>query len=254
MVAKEAEFLNGAAISDLRVTDSMKLRLTCRLQYQHRSGKHSKSRVVIEIIAPIVGFVVLLSLVGVYAAKGRKLRTAIQSELEANDNEIKPAESIQFNFRTIKVATNSFSDGNKLGQGGFGPVYKGKLSNGQNIAVKRLSGVSGQGDTEFKNEVLLMAKLQHRNLVQLFATNSKQDDILEWKKNINSGMNELDDGIMENELNVNGMRRTQSPNNAVSPFSRQKTASVLLLFSYSVELSLRRKGRTSACSPSVSIH
>ncbi|XP_028767209.1 putative receptor-like protein kinase At4g00960 [Neltuma alba] len=93
--------------------------------------------------------------------------TSSQGELEANNNEIKPAESIQFNFKTIEVATNSFSDANKLGQGGFGPVYKGKLSNGQNIAVKRLSGVSGQGDTEFKNEVLLMAKLQHRNLVQL---------------------------------------------------------------------------------------
>ncbi|KAJ7948538.1 receptor kinase 1 [Quillaja saponaria] len=56
---------------------------------------------------------------------------------------------------------------NKLGEGGFGPVYKGKLGDGQEIAVKRLSRSSGQGLNEFKNEVILIAKLQHRNLVKL---------------------------------------------------------------------------------------
>ncbi|XP_058072824.1 cysteine-rich receptor-like protein kinase 10 [Magnolia sinica] len=68
---------------------------------------------------------------------------------------------------TIQAATNNFSDENKLGQGGFGPVYKGKLSDGKEIAVKRLSRSSGQGLEEFKNEVTLIAKLQHRNLVRL---------------------------------------------------------------------------------------
>ncbi|XP_058072840.1 cysteine-rich receptor-like protein kinase 10 isoform X2 [Magnolia sinica] len=68
---------------------------------------------------------------------------------------------------TIQAATNNFSDENKLGEGGFGPVYKGMLSNGKEIAVKRLSRSSGQGPKEFKNEVTLIAKLQHRNLVRL---------------------------------------------------------------------------------------
>ncbi|XP_073144991.1 cysteine-rich receptor-like protein kinase 10 [Henckelia pumila] len=77
------------------------------------------------------------------------------------------SESLQYDFREIKAATDDFSDANKLGQGGFGFVYKGKLPNGQEIAVKRLSVGSGQGDVEFKNEVLLVAKLQHRNLVRL---------------------------------------------------------------------------------------
>ncbi|KAI8548187.1 hypothetical protein RHMOL_Rhmol07G0253300 [Rhododendron molle] len=63
--------------------------------------------------------------------------------------------------------TNNFSLANKLGQGGFGPVYKGRLLNGQEIAVKRLAKNSGQGVEEFKNEVSLIAKLQHRNLVRL---------------------------------------------------------------------------------------
>ncbi|RHN56355.1 putative protein kinase RLK-Pelle-DLSV family [Medicago truncatula] len=85
----------------------------------------------------------------------------------ADDEEITTFESLQLPFDTLKVATNDFSDSNKLGEGGFGAVYQGRLSNGQAIAVKRLSINSGQGDREFKNEVLLMAKLQHRNLVRL---------------------------------------------------------------------------------------
>ncbi|EXB58573.1 G-type lectin S-receptor-like serine/threonine-protein kinase [Morus notabilis] len=72
-----------------------------------------------------------------------------------------------FDFESIIAATDDFSDANKLGQGGYGPVYKGKFPGGQEIAVKRLSSVSGQGLQEFKNEVVLIAKLQHRNLVRL---------------------------------------------------------------------------------------
>ncbi|XP_058092173.1 cysteine-rich receptor-like protein kinase 44 isoform X2 [Magnolia sinica] len=68
---------------------------------------------------------------------------------------------------TIQLATNSFSEANKLGQGGFGLVYKGVLPDGKEIAVKRLSRSSGQGLEELKNEVRLIAKLQHRNLVRL---------------------------------------------------------------------------------------
>ncbi|CAM8993006.1 unnamed protein product [Rhodiola kirilowii] len=74
---------------------------------------------------------------------------------------------LQVHFETIKAATSNFSDSHKLGQGGFGTVYKGQLVDGQEIAVKRLSANSGQGDAEFKNEVLLLAKLQHKNLVEL---------------------------------------------------------------------------------------
>ncbi|XP_061336708.1 G-type lectin S-receptor-like serine/threonine-protein kinase At4g27290 [Gastrolobium bilobum] len=69
----------------------------------------------------------------------------------------------------ITKATENFSSSNKLGEGGFGPVYKGKLNDEQLIAVKRLSKKSGQGIEEFKNEVVLIAKLQHRNLVKLLA-------------------------------------------------------------------------------------
>ncbi|EYU30747.1 hypothetical protein MIMGU_mgv1a025084mg, partial [Erythranthe guttata] len=68
---------------------------------------------------------------------------------------------------TIAAATNNFSVENLIGEGGFGPVYKGNLSGEQVIAVKRMSRNSRQGTEEFKTEVILIAKLQHRNLVRI---------------------------------------------------------------------------------------
>ncbi|KAL5773341.1 hypothetical protein ACOSQ2_013265 [Xanthoceras sorbifolium] len=67
----------------------------------------------------------------------------------------------------IRAATEDFSDSNKLGRGGFGTVYKGVLPDGKEIAVKRLSRKSWQGLDELENEIILIAKLQHRNLVRL---------------------------------------------------------------------------------------
>ncbi|MBA0724089.1 hypothetical protein Golax_020798 [Gossypium laxum] len=81
--------------------------------------------------------------------------------------DITTIDSLQYDYATIEAATDKFSDANKLGKGGFGEVYKGILSNQQEIAVKKLSRGSGQGDEEFKNEAVLVAKLQHRNLVRL---------------------------------------------------------------------------------------
>ncbi|KAL9355632.1 hypothetical protein Peur_053602 [Populus x canadensis] len=72
-----------------------------------------------------------------------------------------------FDLSVMAAATNNFSDANKLGEGGFGSVYKGLLHDGKEIAVKRLAKYSGQGINEFRNEVELIAKLQHRNLVRI---------------------------------------------------------------------------------------
>jgi len=72
-----------------------------------------------------------------------------------------------FSFGDIVSATNNFAEDNMLGQGGFGKVYKGMLGENKEVAIKRLSQGSGQGVEEFRNEVVLIAKLQHRNLVRL---------------------------------------------------------------------------------------
>ncbi|KAB2060435.1 hypothetical protein ES319_A10G016900v1 [Gossypium barbadense] len=83
-----------------------------------------------------------------------------------------------FDLATIRVATDDFSDSNKLGQGGFGTVYKGVLPNGKEVAIKRLSRKSWQGLEELKNEVILIAKLQHRNLVRLLGCGIEGDEKL----------------------------------------------------------------------------
>ncbi|XP_059436887.1 G-type lectin S-receptor-like serine/threonine-protein kinase At1g11330 [Corylus avellana] len=82
-------------------------------------------------------------------------------------NQVKLQDLPLFNLQELASATNNFHLSNKLGHGGFGPVYKGKMLDGQEIAVKRLSKTSRQGLDEFMNEVVVISKLQHRNLVRL---------------------------------------------------------------------------------------
>ncbi|XP_058197197.1 G-type lectin S-receptor-like serine/threonine-protein kinase RKS1 isoform X5 [Rhododendron vialii] len=95
-----------------------------------------------------------------------------------------------FDLSIIVSATNNFSLDNKLGEGGFGTVYKGRLPNGQEIAVKRLAKNSGQGAEEFKTEVTLIAKLQHRNLVRLLGYCIQKDEkVLIYEYLPNKGLN-----------------------------------------------------------------
>ncbi|KAI5013665.1 hypothetical protein ZWY2020_037685 [Hordeum vulgare] len=81
-----------------------------------------------------------------------------------------------FGFAELLEATSNFSEENKLGEGGFGTVYKGQLSEGLEIAVKRLASHSGQGFIEFQNELQLVAKLQHLNLVRLLGCCSQEEE------------------------------------------------------------------------------
>ncbi|KAK9285997.1 hypothetical protein L1049_025200 [Liquidambar formosana] len=131
-----------------------------------KSSGNSAWRTIVIVVATVV-FVVLLSTLCYcfISRKAKKQQNAIKQDNVAND--ITTVQSLQFELGTIETATNNFSDDNKIGEGGFGSVYKGVLSEGQQIAVKRLSRGSGQGAQEFKNEVVLVAKLQHRNLVRL---------------------------------------------------------------------------------------
>ncbi|ESQ50883.1 hypothetical protein EUTSA_v10022559mg [Eutrema salsugineum] len=96
-----------------------------------------------------------------------KKMEALTSGNESASNQAKFKELPLFQFQVLATSTDNFSLRNKLGQGGFGPVYKGKLPEGQEIAVKRLSRASGQGLEELVNEVVVISKLQHRNLVKL---------------------------------------------------------------------------------------
>uniref|UniRef100_A0A0D9V0J0 Protein kinase domain-containing protein n=1 Tax=Leersia perrieri TaxID=77586 RepID=A0A0D9V0J0_9ORYZ len=98
-----------------------------------------------------------------------------------------------FKFSKIRDATDNFSKENKLGEGGFGPVYKGHLtSTNQYIAVKRLAPNSAQGFKEFKNEIKLIACLRHKNLVRLLGCCIKSKErILVYEYMPNRSLDEL---------------------------------------------------------------
>ncbi|XP_045800996.1 probable leucine-rich repeat receptor-like serine/threonine-protein kinase At3g14840 isoform X5 [Trifolium pratense] len=83
-----------------------------------------------------------------------------------------------FTLRQIKAATNNFDISNKIGEGGFGPVYKGCLPNGTLIAVKQLSSKSKQGNREFLTEISMISALQHPYLVKLYGCCVEGDQLL----------------------------------------------------------------------------
>ncbi|GJY95357.1 putative receptor-like protein kinase [Tanacetum coccineum] len=133
-------------------------------------GKKNNTTQIVTIVIVTMAFVgvtIIASLCILKRLKNKKKQKTPPMPTNIESMDIGTVESFRYDFSAVQIATNNFSEENKLGQGGFGAVYKGELEDGQKIAVKRLANNSGQGDPEFKNEVLLVAKLQHRNLVRL---------------------------------------------------------------------------------------
>ncbi|XP_074305362.1 G-type lectin S-receptor-like serine/threonine-protein kinase SD1-13 [Silene latifolia] len=147
--------LLNVSLIDMQQFSTDSVDLFVRLAYSDLQGEGSKRKVIIAVIA-------ITSAAHIYLITfaGKRSRT-ISRETQFHDLPL-------FEFAKLATATNDFSVVNKLGEGGFGSVYKGVWDDGQQIAVKRLSRASGQGLQEFMNEVELISKLQHKNLVRLF--------------------------------------------------------------------------------------
>lgn len=96
-----------------------------------------------------------------------KFGSSKEASNEEDLEKIAQQEQKLFPFETLVAATKDFHVTHKLGEGGFGPVFKGKLEDGREIAVKKLSHSSNQGKKEFMNEAKLLARVQHRNVVNL---------------------------------------------------------------------------------------
>ncbi|CAL8148771.1 unnamed protein product [Prunus armeniaca] len=139
-----------------------------------KKKSNTKQTVIIIAVVLVVFVTIFSSICFFYRVRKRRVKL----EQDENSEEVSLGDSLQYDFETIRSATDDFSDANMLGRGGFGAVYKGRLLNGQPIAVKRLSKNSGQGDREFKNEVMLVAQLQHRNLVRLLGFCLKAEERL----------------------------------------------------------------------------
>ncbi|XP_024964641.1 G-type lectin S-receptor-like serine/threonine-protein kinase At4g27290 [Cynara cardunculus var. scolymus] len=138
------------------------------------SSGNKKAKII--VISIMVGSTVLLGLLVLMIIRKRKEKRQERHDPVAKDKEESQIYESRkdnlhdlplFSLSTLFKATDNFSDSNKIGEGGFGPVYKGFLEDGREIAVKRLSESSTQGVDEFKNEVLFISKLQHRNLVKI---------------------------------------------------------------------------------------
>ncbi|XP_047262091.1 G-type lectin S-receptor-like serine/threonine-protein kinase SD1-1 [Capsicum annuum] len=123
-------------------------------QESEAGSTRKKAKILAVSFSLLMATILLILILLWYKRKKKKLKLSEDIELPL------------FPFSTITRATNNFSFNNKIGEGGFGPVYKGLLEEGQEIAIKRLSRTSMQGIDEYKNEVIYIAKLQHRNLVR----------------------------------------------------------------------------------------
>uniref|UniRef100_K4A086 Receptor-like serine/threonine-protein kinase n=1 Tax=Setaria italica TaxID=4555 RepID=K4A086_SETIT len=132
---------------------------TLYLRVAGLSGERTKANAVKIILSALASVIVLTSIILIWICK---FREEILEENTTHDFELP-----FLKFQDILCSTNNFSNTFMIGQGGFGKVYKVTLEGGQEVAIKRLSRDSDQGIQEFRNEVVLIANLQHRNLVRL---------------------------------------------------------------------------------------
>ncbi|KAK7312941.1 hypothetical protein VNO77_37209 [Canavalia gladiata] len=153
--------------------------LYIRMKTSELAEKDVQKRKVAAIVSSIVS-VLMVVLIFSYISKRMKKFKVEETEnylMENNFESMKEnLELPSLDLSKIVKATNGFSANKKLGEGGFGTVYRGVLEDGQEIAVKRLSQSSGQGLNEFMNEVILIAKVQHRNLVKLLGYCTKGEE------------------------------------------------------------------------------
>ncbi|XP_027126971.2 probable LRR receptor-like serine/threonine-protein kinase At1g56140 isoform X3 [Coffea arabica] len=119
---------------------------------------------IVGIVVPI-GIASFLSVFAVYFFVQRRRRHQAFEEEEFLGMEARP---YTFSYAELRAATNDFHPSNKLGEGGFGPVFKGTLEDGRVVAVKQLSVASHQGKSQFVAEIATISAVQHRNLVKLY--------------------------------------------------------------------------------------
>uniref|UniRef100_A0A7C9E4J2 Protein kinase domain-containing protein n=1 Tax=Opuntia streptacantha TaxID=393608 RepID=A0A7C9E4J2_OPUST len=127
-----------------------------------RSTNSKRTAVIVGVIVPLV-VVSLLVLAAYWFVRRKKRARAAEDELFGID-----AKPYIFTYAELRSATGDFNSSNKLGEGGFGAVYKGTLSDGRLVAVKQLSVASHHGKNQFITEIATISAVQHRNLVKLY--------------------------------------------------------------------------------------
>ncbi|CAL4987676.1 unnamed protein product [Urochloa decumbens] len=165
------------------------------------TSSSGRKRSAAGISAGIACFTVLVLSLSVFSFLRFKRRTkALKNSY--SPKKVGRAQFTLFDLPTLQEATEHFSEKNKLGEGGFGTVYKGILFDGQEIAVKKLIGRTGHGLLQLHNELRVLAELQHKNLVMLHGFCSDRNDTLLVYEYIKNGSldNFLFDDSNRNEL------------------------------------------------------
>uniref|UniRef100_A0A151UH94 Receptor-like serine/threonine-protein kinase n=1 Tax=Cajanus cajan TaxID=3821 RepID=A0A151UH94_CAJCA len=147
------------------------------------AGHGNNKKKIVGIIVGVTSFGLIATCLCIFIIKNPGAARKFYNQHYKSILRMEDSDLPTFNLSVIAKATGNFSTENKVGEGGFGPVHKGTLIDGKEIAVKRLSKNSGQGLYEFKNEVALIAKLQHRNLVKLLDETKRK--FLDWSKRFN---------------------------------------------------------------------
>ncbi|KAM3277249.1 hypothetical protein ACQJBY_045225 [Aegilops geniculata] len=145
-------------------------------------GEGTKYRVpmtVLIILLPIIAAINLIACFFFWRTRGaRKEEKQPYPSYSTGAEDVENVDSMMIDISTLRAATIDFAESNKLGEGGFGAVYKGTLPDGEEIAVKRMLKSSTQGVEELKNELALVAKLKHKNLVRLIGVCLEQQERL----------------------------------------------------------------------------
>ncbi|KAL8096541.1 hypothetical protein AgCh_037487 [Apium graveolens] len=127
-------------------------------------SKNKSTGLIVGIVIPLViSFLAAVFVVFTFLRR-RKKRSAYEDE-EFLGIDVRP---YTFSYAELKAGTDDFSPTNMLGEGGFGPVYKGTLSDSRSVAVKQLSVASQHGKSQFVAEIATKSAVQHRNLVKLY--------------------------------------------------------------------------------------
>ncbi|KAK7305607.1 hypothetical protein VNO77_43513 [Canavalia gladiata] len=165
-----------------------------------KQGGSSKKGAIIGGVAGGVGLLVILLALFAWLRLYKKPKRAPRGDI-LGATELKGP--VTYRYKDLKSATKNFSDENKLGEGGFGDVYKGTLKNGKVVAVKKLIlGQSGKMDEHFESEVKLISNVHHRNLVRLLGCCSKgQERILVYEYMANSSLDRFLFGEQRGSLN-----------------------------------------------------
>lgn len=151
----------GTAISAINVTPNFKPTVNNRLP----ATLSKKNKVIIGVVSAIAVILCSLLLFGIYIRWRRRKLAYLGEEIELLGLTNMPN---SFSYGELKTATDDFNPANKLGEGGFGSVFKGKLPDGRTAAVKQLSVASLQGKRQFVTEVATISAVQHMNLVKLY--------------------------------------------------------------------------------------